>query len=87
MSLTFPACLGPGDTEEVDCQRAEAHLRLLAEEELRRHASAWDERRIRGVAQLLMAIGALDDEVADRILADSTWPWSPGRLMPAAGGS
>ena len=27
-----------GDTEEVDCQRAETHLRLLAEEELRRPA-------------------------------------------------
>jgi hypothetical protein len=56
----------------VDCQRAEAHLRLLAEEELRRPAWAWGERRIRvgRVAQLLTAIGALDDEVADRILAD-----------------
>jgi hypothetical protein len=56
----------------VDCQRAEAHLRLLAEEELRRPAWPWGERRIRvgRVAQLLRAIGALDDEVADRILAD-----------------
>jgi hypothetical protein len=54
----------------VDCQRAEAHLRLLAEEELRRPASAWGERRIRWVAELLTAIGALDDEVADRIVAD-----------------
>jgi hypothetical protein len=56
----------------VDCQRAEAHLRLLAEEELRRPAWAWGERRIRvgRVAQLLTAMGALDDEVADRILAD-----------------
>jgi hypothetical protein len=56
----------------VDCQRAEAHLRLLAEEELRRPASAWGERRIRvgRVAELLTAIGALDDEVADRIMAD-----------------
>jgi hypothetical protein len=61
-----------GDTEEVDCERAEAHLRLLAEEELRRPAWAWGERRIRvgRVAQLLTVIGALDDEVADRILAD-----------------
>jgi hypothetical protein len=56
----------------VDCHRAEAHLRLLAEEELRRPAWAWGERRARvgRVAQLLTAIGALDDEVADRILAD-----------------
>jgi hypothetical protein len=61
-----------GDTEEVDCQRAEAHLRLLAEEELRRPAWAWGERRIRvgRIAQLLTALGALDDEVAGRILAD-----------------
>jgi hypothetical protein len=61
-----------GDTEKVDPQRAEAHLRLLAEEELRRPAWAWGERRIRAgrVAQLLTVIGALDDEVADRILAD-----------------
>jgi hypothetical protein len=51
----------------VDCQRAEAHLRLLAEEELRRPAWA---RRIRWAAELLTAIGALDDEVADRIVAD-----------------
>jgi hypothetical protein len=54
----------------VDCQRAEAHLRLLAEEELRRPAGAWGERRIRWVTELLTAIGALDDEVADRIVAD-----------------
>jgi hypothetical protein len=56
----------------VDCQRAEAHLRLLAEEELRRPAWAWGERRARvgRVAQLLTAVGALDDEVAERILAD-----------------
>ncbi len=56
----------------MDSQRAEAHLRLLAEEELRRPAWAWGERRARlgRVAQLLTAIGALDDEVADRILAD-----------------
>jgi hypothetical protein len=56
----------------VDPQRAEAHLRLLAEEELRRPAWEWGARRIRvgRVAQLLTVIGALDDQVADRILAD-----------------
>jgi hypothetical protein len=56
----------------VDCQRAEMHLRLLAEEELRRPASAWGERRIRvgRVADLLTAIGALDNEVAGQIMAD-----------------
>src|ERR1700733_9126630 len=61
-----------GDTGEVDRQRAEAHLRVLAEEELRRPVSAWGERqrRIRLVAEMLTAIGALDVEVADRIGAD-----------------
>ena len=54
----------------MDCQRAEAHLRLLAEQELRRPAEGWGERRIRWVAERLLAIGALDDEVADRIVAD-----------------
>ena len=56
----------------MDSQRAEAHLRLLAEEELRRPAWEWGARRIRvgRVAQLLTVIGALDDQVADRILAD-----------------
>ena len=60
-----------GDTEEVDCQRAEAHLRLLAEEELRR--PAWPGGApgpVGRVAELLIAMGALDDEVADRIVAD-----------------
>jgi hypothetical protein len=60
------------DTEEVDGQRAEAHLRLLAEEQLRRPARAWGERRGRvdRVAQLLTAMEALDDRVADRIMTD-----------------
>jgi hypothetical protein len=77
----------------VDCQRAEAHLRLLAEEELRRPAWAWGERRIRvdRVAQLLTAMGALDDEVAGRILADfdlallARQADAPGRRSVAAG--
>jgi hypothetical protein len=56
----------------VDCELAEAHVRLLAEEELRRPAWTWGERRARvgRVAQLLTAIGALDQDVAERILAD-----------------
>jgi hypothetical protein len=60
------------DTEVVDSERAEAYLRLLAEEELGRPAWAWGERRSRvgRVAQLLTAIGALDDEVADQFLTD-----------------
>jgi hypothetical protein len=76
----------------VDCQRAEAHLRLLAEEELRRPAWEWGERRSRvgRVALLLTAMGALDDEVADRILADfdtalvARQPDAPGRRGVAA---
>jgi len=76
----------------VDCQRAEAHLRLLAEEELRRPAWAWGERRARvgRVAQLLTAMDALDDEVADRILTDfdlalvARQPNAPGRRGLAA---
>jgi hypothetical protein len=76
----------------VDCQRAEAHLRLLAEEELRRPAWAWGERRSRvgTVAQLLTAMDALDDEVADRILTDfdlalvARQPDAPGRRGLAA---
>ena len=43
-----------GDTEEVDRQRAEAHLRLLAEEELRRPARPG---RIRWAAATLGLLG------------------------------
>jgi hypothetical protein len=80
------------DTEEVDRQRAEAHLRLLVEEELRRPAWRWGERRLRvgRVALLLTAMGALDDESADRILEDfnlalvARQPDAPGRRGAAA---
>ena len=80
------------DTEGVDSQRAEAHLRLLAEEELRRPAWEWGERlsRVGRVALLATAMGALDDEVADRILADfdtalvARQADAPGRLGVAA---
>ena len=48
-------------------ERAEAYLRLLAEEELRR--PVWP-RRVRWAAELLIAMGALDDDVADRVVAD-----------------
>jgi hypothetical protein len=67
---------GPGDTEEMSREPVEAYLRLLAEEELRR--PAWP-RRVRWAAELLIAMGALDDEVADRVVRTSTWPCSPGR--------
>jgi hypothetical protein len=60
---------GPGDTEEMSRERAEAYLRLLAEEELRR--PAWP-RRVRWAAELLIAMGVLDDEVADRVVRTST---------------
>jgi hypothetical protein len=68
----------------VDCQRAEAHLRLLAEEELRR--PAWP-RRIRWAAELLIAMAAFDEAVADGIVADfelallarQTFPTPAGR--------
>lgn len=73
----------------VDCQRAEAHLRLLAEAELRRPASAWGERQIRvgRVAELLTAIGALDSVVAGRIVADFGVALGARQVMPGTGGS
>ena len=73
----------------MDCQRAETHLRLLAEEELRRPAWAWGERRARvgRVAELLTAMGALDDEVADRILADFDLALVARQADARAGGS
>jgi len=66
--------LGWGDTEEMSRERAEAYLRLLAEEELRR--PAWP-RRVRWTAELLIAMGALDDEVADRGVHPHKGRWPP----------
>ena len=53
----------------MDRERAEAHLRMLAEDEVR-HAILPDRWGIRvsRVAQALTAVGALDDETAKRIL-------------------
>jgi hypothetical protein len=53
----------------MDRERAEAHLRMLAEDEVR-HAMLPDRWGIRvsRVAQALTAVGALDDETAKRIL-------------------
>lgn len=53
----------------MDRERAEAHLRMLAEDEVR-HAMLPDRWGIRvsRVAQVLTAVGALDDETAKRIL-------------------
>ncbi len=53
----------------MDRERAEAHLRMLAEDEVR-HAMLPDRWGIRvsRVAQALTAVGALDDQTAKRIL-------------------
>ena len=53
----------------MDRERAEAHLRMLAEDEVR-HATLPSRTAIRvsRVAQALTAVGALDDETAKRIL-------------------
>ena len=54
------------DTEDMNRERAETHLRLLAEAELRRgHAG-----RLPLVAQALIAAGAVDVGTADQIQAD-----------------
>jgi hypothetical protein len=68
---------------QVDRQRAEAHLRLLADEELRR--PAWP-RRVRWAAELLIAMGALGDEVADRIVADFELALLVRQAFPAPAG-
>jgi len=60
----------------MDPERAEAHLRLLAEAELRRPAPRpgntrpADIGRVARVAQVLTAVGALDATVVTRILDD-----------------
>ena len=50
----------------MDRERAETHLRQVAEAGLR----SGDGGRVHRVAQALLAVGALDDEVAAQILAD-----------------
>jgi hypothetical protein len=50
----------------VDHERAEAYLQLIAEAGLR----SGDGLRVTRAAQVLTAVGALDDEVAAQILAD-----------------
>jgi hypothetical protein len=55
----------------MDRERAEAHLRMLAETELRnaaRHCA--DRARVARVAQVLTTVGALDDQVATQIAND-----------------
>jgi hypothetical protein len=53
----------------MDRERAEAHLRMLAEDEVRNAIlpDRWGIRVSR-VAQALTSVGALDDETAKRIL-------------------
>ena len=68
----------PGDTEDMDRERAETYLRQLAEAELRR-ARTLPAARIPGpqntarlalVAPALVAVGAVDAGTADQIRAD-----------------
>jgi hypothetical protein len=64
------------DTEDVDRERAETYLRVLAESELRRATTrspgaperAVHAARVKRVAQVLTIVGALDDGVADQVL-------------------
>ena len=67
-----------GDTEDVNRERAETYLRVLAEAELRRATSQpWGTAprdgyaaRVKRVAQVLVFVGALDEGIADQILDD-----------------
>ena len=72
----------------MDRERAEAHLRMLAEDEVR-HAMLPSRTGIRvsRVAQALTAVGALDDETAKRILDEvrtGPRPAAPRPGLPAA---
>jgi hypothetical protein len=66
------------DTEDVNRERAESHLRLLAEAERRRimvlpaerFNDQWFSRRLELVAQALAALGAVDAGTARQIQAD-----------------
>jgi hypothetical protein len=62
----------------VDCERAESHLRRLAEAELRRATTRsadripgrWSSARLALVAQTLSAVGAVDPDTADETEAN-----------------
>jgi hypothetical protein len=58
----------------VDHERAEAYLQLLAEAGLR----SGDGLRVTRAAQVLTAVGAVDDEVAAQILADQGISYGAG---------
>ena len=83
----------PGDTRDMDRERAETHLRLLAEAELRRAMKMpvgsipgrWNSARLALVAQALTAVGAVGAEVADEIQADVGLAVAARRRLDARG--
>jgi hypothetical protein len=78
--VSRPARCGsfPGDTGNVDRERAETYLRLLAEAELRCATTIaadndpgwWRSVRLELAAEALSAVGAVGADVADAIMAD-----------------
>jgi hypothetical protein len=79
-------------TGGVDRERAEAHLRLLAEAELRGAVlRSGNSTQMARVARVLTAVGALDDRVAVQIVDDfelaagARQAGAPGWRGPAAG--
>jgi hypothetical protein len=76
----IPAVAGRSreDTEDMDRERAETYLRLLAEAELRRATTMaarsspgrWHSGRLALAARALSAVGAVGADVADQIQAD-----------------
>jgi len=77
----------------MDRERAEAHLRLLAEAELRRAMTMpvgsiprrWHPARLALVAQALTAVGAVGAGVADEFQADVGLAVAARRQLPARG--
>jgi hypothetical protein len=86
-------CPPGGDTREMDRERAEAHLRLLAETELRRAMTIpaggiparWHSGTLALVAQALTAVGAVGADVADQIQADIGLAVASRRRLVARG--
>ena len=94
MATSMPVRCPPGDdTREMDRERAEAHLRLLAEAELRRAMTMpavsiparWHSARLALVAQALTAVGAVGADVADQIQADIGLAVASRRRLVARG--
>ena len=71
-------CPPEEDTREMDRERAETHLRLLAETELRRAMKMpvgsipvrWHSARLALVAEALTVVDAVGSDAADQIQAD-----------------